>query len=149
MEAVAKNGWQIPRACNEELRGFFTWGNKTPKCAYLLFISIVRTPAMGWCCDGLPKLKICSRFLEERGLQCRHHYPTGRRNQKTRTLKKGARLQALYIGALLSSPQQSSRTRSPDTELERSDDYKDTRYEFQKVQANSLCLFISRFIQIA
>lgn len=128
------------------VRGSFTWGNRRSKCAYLLFISVFRAPAMGWCCDSLPKLRICSSFFEEQDLQCHHHYPTGTYNQKTHTLKKGANLQALCIGALLSSPQQGIRTRFPDTELEWSDDYKNTRYEFQKAQANSFCLFISRFI---
>lgn len=88
-------------------------------------------------------------FFEELGLQCHLHHPTGRQNQRTPTLEKAASLQAQCIRALLSNPQQGSRTRFPDTELECSDDYRNTRYEFEKVQANSLCLFISRSIQIA
>lgn len=132
------------------VRGFFIWGNKRPKCAYLLFLSIVRAPAMGWCCDSLPKPRICSRFWGTRGLQCHHHhYPTGTTQRENTYSKEGASLQALYIRALLSSPQQGSRTRFPDRELEQSDDYKNTRYEFQKVETNSFCLFILRFIQIA
>lgn len=88
-------------------------------------------------------------IFEERGLQCHHHHSTGRHNQRTSNREKGASLQAWYMRTLLSSPQQGSRTRFLHTKLEHSDDYRNMRYEFQKVQVNSFCLFISRFIQMA
>lgn len=87
-------------------------------------------------------------IFEEWGLQCHPHHSTGH-NQRTSNLEKGASLQAWYIRTFLSSSQQDSRTKFPHTELEHSDDNRNTRYKFQKVQANSFCLFISRFIQIA
>lgn len=144
MEYVAKNGPQIRRVCNE-VRGFFTWGYKRPKWAYRLFISIVTAPGMGWCCDSLPSWS--APFFWRIGV-CSVITPLEDTTRNTYS-KEGSKVYELPIRTLLSSPQQGSRTRVPDTELEWSDDYKNTRYEFQKVQANSFCLFTSRFIQIA
>lgn len=145
--SCSKNGPQIPRICNEELTVrvcfrfgvFLHEGIKDPNVClssaplncqsssnWVMLWQFTWAENLLWCFWGTGLAEL-SPLL---------HWKTQTENRYS---KEGSKL---TNG--MSEPSAGQQNQVPDTELERSDNYNNTRYEFQKVQTNSFCLIYTK-----